>query len=142
MQWGPLDDSQAKSIIDEIRTRHDKALLGRRDSLRSQMFTAIHEAGAPEHGLRADGLISVKGRNGRQYAVWITTRAPELPDFHVTHTGSRFPAGLVGVVVGHRDLLEPEALQRFDWLSGVCKLVFVDEGQMVAAAGRMAMGTL
>jgi hypothetical protein len=74
--------------------------------------------------------------------VWITTRPPELPDFHVTYTGAAHPPNTVGVVVGHRALLEPESRRRLEWLSGVCKLVFVDEGQMVAASERIAAGTL
>jgi hypothetical protein len=142
LQWGALSDAAAGQILAEIRSRHDRALLRRRENLREQLMTGLKNTGALNCDLRADGLISAVGKQNKHYAIWITTRAPELPDFHVTETGCRFPQGTIGVVIGHRDLLEPDARLQLTWLSGVCKLWFVDEGRMLLAARLMSEGKL
>jgi hypothetical protein len=46
------------------------------------------------------------------------------------------------VIVGLRNLLEPETRRRLAWLSGVCKLVLVDPGHILSASRRIAEGTL
>jgi hypothetical protein len=141
LQWGQLTDVALAKIAVEIKARHDSAMLRRLHSIRKQMLESLALAGATDSRMRADGMLVVNG-GARSYAVWITTHPPELPDFYVAHSGSTDPAGTVGVIVGHRELLEPETHRRLVWLSGVCRLVLVDEGRIVSAAFDMAGGVL
>jgi hypothetical protein len=141
LQWGALTPAALQRVVEEIKRRHDQALLRRLETIRHNMLEALSLAGAPEPSMRADGMLTVNSA-AKQYAVWITTRPPELPDFHVTHAGSLSPVGTTGVIIGHRQLLEPEVQRRLVWLSGVCRLVLVDEGNLVSAAYDMAGGRL
>jgi hypothetical protein len=141
-QWGALKEAARRDVVQEIKRRHDRALLLRRNTIREQMAEALRKAKATPVKLRADGLMSVRGKDKRNYVIWVTTRPPEVPDFQVTHSGSRDPRGTVGVVVGHNQLLEKESLERQAWLAGVSKLVVVDEGLLVQAAYDIAEGTL
>jgi len=143
LQWGRLTDSARQHLGNEIRRRHDAAMLRRRDNMRTQLLTELDkQSPGARYRERADGLVSVTSRNGRQYVVWITPRPPELPDFHATHVGCQFPAGMVGVIVGLKSLLEPEMQRRLKWLSGVCKLVLVDQGHILSASRKIAEGSL
>jgi hypothetical protein len=141
LQWGRLTDAALARTAAEIKARHDSAMLRRLHSIRKQMVECLALAGVTGSRMRADGLLVVNG-GGKCYAVWITTRPPELPDFYVAHSGSMNPAGTVGVIVGHRELLEPETHRRLVWLSGICRLVLVDEGRIFSAAIDMAGGVL
>jgi hypothetical protein len=142
LQWGVLKEAARRDLVQEIKRRHDTALLLRRNTIREQMGEALRKANANPVKLRADGLMSVRGKNKRNYVIWVTTRPPEVPDFQVTHSGSRDPMGTIGVVVGHNHLLEKESLRRQAWLAGVSELVIVDEGLLVQAAYDIAEGTL
>jgi hypothetical protein len=88
--------------------------------------------------------LAVMSKDNKPYAVWITPRPPELPDFHAAHAGCQFPANTVGVVVGVglNNMLEPETIRRLTWLSGICKLVLVDQGLIVSASRKIAEGLL
>jgi hypothetical protein len=141
LQWGPLSQTALKRIVDEIKLRHDQAQLRRLETIRKDMIGALKLAKASSYGIRADGMLSVDC-GAKKYAIWITTRPPELPDFHVTYAGSQTPAGTTGVIVGHRQLLEPDVHRRLSWLSGVCRLIWVDEGNLLSAAYDIAGGTL
>jgi hypothetical protein len=141
MQWGPLTAVALPQVVEEIKRRHDQAQLRRLETIRNEMRTALDVARAGPHKMRADGMLSVDA-GARKYAIWITTRPPELPDFQVTYAGAQNPAGTTGVIVGHRQLLEPDVHRRLAWLSGVCRLVWVDEGNLLSAAYDIAGGTL
>jgi hypothetical protein len=141
LQWGLLTAAALQRVVEEIKRRHDEAQLRRLETMRREMLDALKVADAAKFGMRADGMMSVNGA-AKRYAVWITTRPPELPDFHVTYSGSQDPKGTTGVIVGHRQLLEPDMQRRLVWLSGVCRLIWVDEGNIVSAAHDMAVGKL
>lgn len=141
LQWGRLTDQALADAVLEIKARHDSAMLRRLHSIRDQMLKSLKLAGAVDSRMRADGMLVVNS-GAKNYAVWVTTRPPELPDFQVAYSGCMNPAGTVGVIVGHRELLEPEVHRRLVWLSGVCRLVLVDEGRIVSAAYDMAGGVL
>jgi hypothetical protein len=144
MQWGRLTPVARDRITIEVRRRHDAALLNRRQNLRNQMLTELGRNGARTAEMRADGLLAVTSKKNTQYVVWITPRPPELPDFHAAHAGCQFPANTVGVVVGVglSNLLDPETVRRLTWLSGICKLVLVDQGLIVSASQKIAEGLL
>ena len=67
-------------------------------------------------------MLVVDSRQGRRYSVWLTTRPPELPDFHVTHLRTAIPPPNRGVVIGPLVLLEPVCKTRLDWLSSVSQM--------------------
>lgn len=142
MQWGALEESVRDKVVDEVRVRHDAAILRRRLDLRTQMLTELGRAGALDLAMRADGLIVAKSKTSTPYAIWITPRPPELQDFHATHSACQFPYCTVGVIVGLTNLFEPEVLRRMEWLSGVCRLVLVDPGHIVTVSAQIAEGTL
>jgi hypothetical protein len=152
LQWGRLTAAARERLGNEIRRRHDTAILRRRENIRTQMLAELADRRrlslargdrqSPEYRERADGLISVQSRKNTSYAVWLTPRPPELPDFEATHTGCRFPPNTTGVIVGLKSLLEPETQRRLSWLSNVCRLVLVDQGHILAATRRIAEGTL
>lgn len=152
LQWGRLTAAARTRIGLEVRRRHDAAILRRRQNMRTQMLAELAkrrdlavargEPNVPDFRERADGLLAVESKRKTAYAVWLTPRPPELPDFHATHAGCQFPPNTVGVIVGLKSLLEPEAQRRLKWLSGVCKLVLVDQGHIVSATRRIAEGTL
>jgi hypothetical protein len=72
----------------------------------------------------------------------MTTRPPELPDFHVTHLRTAIPPLNHGVVIGPLVLLEPVSGKRLDWLSSVSQMKCVDESQIAAVAAGLVEGTL
>ena len=144
LQWGWLTNTARVRIGEEIRKRHDAAMLRRRHNMRTQMLAELARQQSPQlsYHERADGLLYVRSGRNKRYAVWMTPRPPELPDFHATHASAQFPRGTVGVIVGLKSLLEPEAQRRLMWLSGVTKLVLVDEGLIVPATSQIAEGRL
>jgi hypothetical protein len=151
LMWGPLTKGALADVVGEIRKRHDIALLRRRQYIRDAVHQELLKAGAKVHGMRADGLLAVGGEpdssnhddscSPKEYAVWLTTRPPEVPDFYVTYTGCK-PAKRKGVIVGPLALLEEEIGDRLQWLSGVCEFVCADEGQIVSIAAKIAKGCL
>jgi hypothetical protein len=141
LQWGRLNGDVLDKEVQEIRKQHDLALLRRRHAIVTSMGLALDGAGATSRSLRADGLLTVKAKTGRGYALWLTTRPPELPDFHSAHTAA-VPVACRGVVVGPIALLEPDTRRRLDWLSGVCEFVCKDEGDLLKVAEGIARGDL
>jgi hypothetical protein len=145
LQWGTLQElgpaSACSKLVQQIRDEHDRALLHRRQEMRDEMRRFLTDAKAEDFEWRADGLLSVVS-GGRRYVVWLTSRPAELPDFHVTYGGSQNSLKAKGVLIGPRDLLEPETHLRQDWLSGLCGFSSHDPGEMLDVAERMAAGTL
>jgi hypothetical protein len=145
LQWGRLSEtgqpSACSDLVQQIRDEHDRALLRRRKAMRDDMTRFLIDAQAAEFQWRADGLLTVTS-GGVQYVVWLTSRPAELPDFHLTYGGSQTPPRSKGVLIGPRDLLEPEVHQRQDWLSSLCDFSIYDPGEMLEVAERMSKGTL
>jgi len=141
LQWGRLNGVELDAVVRDIQAQHDLALLRRRHAIVTSMDLALDGAGATSRSFRADGLLTVKAKTGRGYALWLTIRPPELPDFHSAHTAAA-PAACRGVVVGPLALLEPDTRRRLDWLSSVCDFVCADEGQILEVAKGVARGDL
>jgi hypothetical protein len=77
---------------------------------------------------------------GRDYLVYLAPRPPDFPDFHTLHGAAHPPAR--GVILGLSRLMEPPRLKRNGWLSDLCEIRVVDEGELRAAARMMVQGTL
>jgi hypothetical protein len=146
LQWGRLEKDALDQVVAEVEQRHDTAMLNRRQYIRDTVRQALKNAGAEDYGLRADGLL-VAGPNPknssatRRYMLWLTTRPPDLPDFHLTSTGCSVAAEK-GVIVGPLALIEREPGERLQWLTGLCKFACEDEGQITTMAELIAEGKL
>lgn len=141
-QWQTLTEDALKDVVLELRKVHDQALFRRRRYLREVMRTALTDAGASAVTFDDAGMLVVNGKLGKRYSVWLTTRPPELPDFHVTHLRTAIPPPNHGVVIGPLVLLEPNCKTRLDWLSSVSQMKCVDESQIAAVAAELVEGTL
>jgi len=142
LQWQTLTENALKDVILHLRKVHDQALFRRRRYLRDVMSAALTNAGAHNVTLDDAGMLVVDGKRGQRYSVWLTTRPPELPDFHVTHLRTAIPPPNRGVVIGPLVLLEPVCKTRLDWLSSVSQMKCVDESQIATAAIELVEGTL
>jgi hypothetical protein len=145
LQWSRLKEngrpSPCAELVQQIRDEHDRALLNRRYDMRQDITRFLVAAKAAAFQWRADGLLTVSSQN-HNYAVWLMSRPAELPDFHVTYGGSQTPPKTKGVLIGPRDLLEPEVHLRQAWLSGLCGFSSHDPGDMLEVVERMSKGTL
>lgn len=136
---GRLTAAALASVVTHVRAEHDRAILRRRIALEKSFEEAVR---------RASGRLPVREANGayrvshstKDYLAWITTRPPDMPDFHHLHGAAQKPT--VGVMIGLSRLMEPPRALRNSWLAGLCDLKVVDEGRLVWAAGEMAGGRL
>jgi hypothetical protein len=133
-----LTEAALTSVVRHVERQHDRALVRRRQILRTSMDEALAWEGVGDRSLDASGVLHVVAPTGTNYRVWLTPRPPDLDDFHTTHLHSRPPAR--GVVIGLSRLMEPPRVRRTDWLAGVCSIRFYDEGRLSRAAADIARG--
>ena len=141
LQWGALKPARLREIVALVKSTHDAAIWRRRQYVRSAMDAALAAAKVPTESTAGDGLITVRGARGARYAIWLTTRPPELADFHSTEPRTAKPPSK-GVIVGPTALLEAGRHAQLDWLTGVCRFACIDEDDISDAAVRMSAGTL
>jgi hypothetical protein len=138
-QWGPLTDEKLREVVAFAKSIHDRAVFRRRRFLRGNIAAALQKAGLNPDPVRSDGLMMVKGK--LDYALWITTRPPELADFRTPHARVR-PPGEKGVVVGPTAALESGRRDKLDWLRERCNFACIDTDDVPDAAERMKKGSL
>lgn len=136
---GALGTAALADVVARIRTEHDRASLRRRIALEQSFEEAVHRAGAPRPTREPNGAYRVS-HPGKDYLAWLTTRPPDLGDFHFVHGAAAKPT--IGVIIGLSRLMEPPRAARNDWLAGLCDLKLLDEGRLVWAAAEMARGAL
>ncbi|MEA3066316.1 MAG: hypothetical protein QOJ27_2777 [Sphingomonadales bacterium] len=136
---GPLTADAVAKVTALARTQHDRALLRRRIALEQSFDEAVQRAGGAPPERQPNGAFRVAAP-GKDYLTWLTTRPPELPDFHLVHGAAVKPTA--GVIIGLTSLMEPPRVVRNEWLAGLCDLKIVDEGRLVWAAAEMARGAL
>jgi hypothetical protein len=136
---GRLTDGAVAKVTTLARTHHDRALLRRRIALEQSFDEAVQRAGGAPPVRQPNGAFRVAAP-GKDYLAWLTTRPPELPDFHLVHGAAAKP--IAGVIIGLTSLMEPPRMVRNEWLAGLCDLKIVDEGRLVWAAAEMARGAL
>lgn len=134
--------SALERILTAIRIEHDRAQFRRRRILETALTDAILQAGGNLPIRLGHGCIQVDqiGRGGRSYLVALTTRPPDLPDFHRLGGIATTPGS--GVIIGLSRLMEPPRVERLIWLAGLSQLAFRDEGELVSVAEQMVRGTL
>ena len=125
-------------VVAGVRTRHDRTLVARRKMLEQSFEGALAREGCAASRF-GNGAIEVRSA-GREYRVWLTSRPPEMPDFHRAHGAVSPPT--TGVVVGLSRLMEPAHHERTAWLADLCRLELADEGQLSDVARAIAAGTL
>lgn len=134
-----LEPAALADVVARIRVQHDRASLRRRIALEQSFEEAVHRAGAPRPTREPNGAYRVS-HPGKDYLAWLTTRPPDLGDFHFVHGAAAKPT--IGVIIGLSRLMEPPRAARNDWLAGLCDLKLLDEGRLVWAATEMARGAL
>lgn len=136
---GTIDEVPLQSARQFIRHEHDRAILRRRVALEQSFEQAVAMAGGHPPIRGADGSYNLHS-GGMTYAIWLTPRPPELPDYHRAHTASAAPTR--SVIIGLSQLMERSRQQQHDWLTNLCDMELVDEGSMAIAAHRMVQGLL
>ncbi len=119
---------------------HDRALFRRRRFVRDNVESALRGAGLNPSPVRADGLMIVN--TAAQYALWLTTRPPELADFRTTWAKVQPPPEAKGVIIGPTAALEPGRKDKLDWLKDRCEFACIDQDDVPEAALRMKAGKL
>ena len=90
LSWGTLNGSVLRDVIAKAKSIHDQAVFRRRVHIRQNVTATLQKAGLTPGPVGADGLMRVRG--AADYALWLTTRPPELADFRTTHAGCGGPA--------------------------------------------------
>lgn len=121
-----------------VRREHDLALLRRRILLEQSFEQAVIGAGGSAQR-QSDGSFRVNG-GIKSYQAWLTSRPPELSDYHRAHGVAAPPVR--GIMIGLSQLMEASRQDQQIWLAGLCGMVSVDEGLMVQAADDMMKGVL
>jgi len=126
-----------KRVIEKVRSEHGRAFLRRRQQTREEMTLALTQAGVPscDCDFKADGFLRVE-RPNHSYFVWLASRPPELPDFHLSHLACPTPQNTV--IIGLSKYMAIGRKTRIDWLSNVCNVRYFDEGQMSHIADDIA----
>lgn len=134
-----LKTKELEKIVARIDSVHGVALLRRRGFLREAMRAALLAEGGTDQRFAEDGLLIVRRQDGDR-RIQLTTRPPELGDFHLT--GRRLSGTERGIVIGPADMLAAQTTAELNWLSGVSSISYFDEGQMKAVAREIVGGTL
>lgn len=138
--WGPLVDDKLKEVVARAKTVHDQAIFRRRRFIRNNVEKTLRGAGLNPQQVRGDGLMIVNAT--ADYALWMTTRPPELADFHTTWAKVQPPTGAKGVIIGPTASLEPGRKAKLEWLKDRCKFACIDQDDVPEAARRMKEGSL
>jgi len=139
-QWGPLVDDKLREVVAHAKTVHDQAIFRRRRFIRNNVEKTLRTAGLNPQPVRGDGLMIVQST--AEYALWMTTRPPELADFHNTWTKVQPPPGARGVIIGPTASLEPGRKAKLEWLKDRCNFACIDQDDVPEAARRMKAGKL
>ncbi len=138
-QWGKLTDDKLLEVVTQAKVIHDRSVFRRRRFLRDNITAALGNAGLQPDPVRPDGLTIVKGK--LEYGLWITTRPPELADFH-TPWGLVKPPAQKGVVVGPLAAMEAGRRSTLAWLKDRCNFACIDPDDLPVAAQMMKDGKL
>jgi len=135
-----LTNSALQRVVTQVKDEHGRALIYRRQFIRNAMRMALRLNGVRNPALGADGLIRMQSLKGsQQYAFWLTTRSPDLSDFHKTDINCA--AGEKGVIVGP-GVVEVTRRDRLEWLSTKSTVRYKDEGYILSVAQDAAEGRL
>jgi len=134
-----LTPDALNAVIQRVKDEHARALIRRRQILQDSLEGALLEHGVTVQDITPGGL-RFRGKNGKEYLVWLTPRPPEIGDFHSIHGQLHLPS--IGVVIGLARLMEPLRIAQTNWLAKLADVRLVDEGHLKQAAASIAAGTL
>ncbi len=140
-RWSALTEAKLNQVVLTVKAVHDQALFRRRRFIRANVEASLRKAGLSPSPAGSDGLMRVKAP-GADYALWLTTRPPELVDFHATYGRMQPPPGTRGVVIGPTASLEPGRMDKLNWLKSLCKLECIDQDDVPTAVDLMKLGKL
>ncbi len=104
----------------------------RRQYLRDALRDALLLRRFFDQTFDTSGLLHIKTPN--EFAIWLTTRPPELSDFHNVDT--RKKPSEMGVVIGPSKYLESDRRIRLNWLSSISNIYSYDEGELIQCEKR------
>jgi hypothetical protein len=134
-----LEPDALDRVVASVKTQHDRALVARRRMLELSFEGALARERCGNVRRLGNGAFDVRVA-GKDYLVWLTTRPPDMPDFHRAHGAVAVPA--IGVIIGLSRLMEPARTTRTAWLAGLCQFKLADEGQLSQVARDIARGSL
>ena len=129
-----------RQVVQRVKEEHGRALLRRREALRYSMTAALEMQGFSDVTFDPRGLLHLQSSAGVDYAVWLTTRPPDVPDFH--WVGRHKTDVDTGIVIGPSAHYLPSRREQFDWLSSVSGIYYYDEGTILSVAKQIAGGSL
>lgn len=142
-RWGDLTQVGLNSVVEHVKRSHDHAIFRRRHYLRDAMMKSLRAAGVFNPSLEPNGLLVAKAvDNSNLYGIWMTSRPPEVGDFHTTHLKTLLAPASKGVIIGPTALLESERMERLNWLRNLCKFECLDEAEISSTAQKVKEGTL
>lgn len=142
-QWGHLNRTALDRVTARIKWTHDHAIFRRRRYLRSTMIASLRAVGVSTLSVEPNGLLVAKAvNNSNLYSIRMTTRPPQVGDFHATHPKTLQTPASKGIIIGPTVLLEKDRLERLQWLSDLCKFQCVDEAEINGVAQKIKDGNL
>ena len=131
-------------VVQAIKVAHSAALIRRRRSIRKAMRKALLKFGVTGQVVGPEGIMMARSPAppSKHYSLHLTTRPPDLGDFHVTHRTCSAPPSSTGIIVGPSAFLGNPLYGQLTWLGNVSSIKWFDEGQMVHVAEAIAKGTL
>lgn len=142
-RWGRLKPTTLDPVVARVKWTHDRAIFRRRHYLRDTMIRSLRAAGVLNPSLELNGLLVAKAvDNSNRYSIWMTTRPPELGDFHTTYPKTLVAPASTGVIIGPTALLESKRIERLEWLRDLCNFQCLDEAEINNAAQKIKEGNL
>ena len=127
-------------VVQRIKDEHSWTMVYRRWFIRQAMILAIQLYGLPVPVVGADGLLRMQSpRTSQPYAFWLTTRSPDLSDFHKADINCL--PNERGVVIGP-GVIEAGRRDRLVWLGQKSKIRYEDEAYILSVARDAKEGRL
>ena len=131
-EWPELKADVLDRVVAEIKAAHAAALFRRRHALRADLVAALNAAGVNTNYQAVGPLVVKMGPD--EHLVWLTTRPPEVEDFRGVYVAHFARKGVSpssrGVIVGPQAALEPDRVERLQWLHTVSQCLSFDEGNL------------
>jgi hypothetical protein len=139
-QWGALTKDDLANVVLWVKGIHDAALFRRRTYLRDSLNAALRQERIQSATLDDAGfMVTTQGQT--KYAFWLTARSADVADFEIAHPRTLPPSSSTGLIVG-LPAVETARQKRVTWLSGLCKLTYIEEDDLTEAAKRIKAGSL
>lgn len=139
-EWQRLKPDAEELAVSFIKREHANSLFERRQRIRQDAAIALAGAGIEVESSSVGPIRATVAAN--QHLIWITTRPPDLSDFHDLHVAHRSRPGRRpgwrAAILGPQAALESQRRKRLNWLSARTKCVAFDEARLTDFANHVA----